>query len=239
MIETAGLEHCLSFINCQLRDGGKSGALVEGGVRCAVTISRQAGCGALVVAEKLAHYLQEHSLKDECPWTVFDRNLMDKVLEDHNLPVRLAKFMPEDRASEIENILADVFEVHPPAETMLHQTAETILKLATLGNVILIGRGSTVITARLPHVFHVRLVAPLEKRIVHAHQFYHTYNKTMADARKFCLAEDRGRERYLKKYFNADANDPLLYHMIINTGLVSYDDAAKLIGDAVLNLKPG
>ena len=48
--------------------------------------------------------------------------------------------------------------------------------------------------------------------------------------------EDRGRERYLKKYFNADINDPLLYHLIINTGLVGYDDAAKLIGDAVLNL---
>jgi cytidylate kinase len=59
---------------------------------------------------------------------------------------------------------------------------------------------------------------------------------TKPEARKFCLNEDRGRERYLKKYFNADANDPLLYHMIINTGLVSYDDAAKLIGDAVLNL---
>jgi hypothetical protein len=117
------------------------GASVAGGVRRAVTISRQAGCGALVVAEKLAHYLQEHSPKDACPWTVFDRNLMEKVLEDHNLPTRLARFMPEDRASQIEDILADVFEVHPPAETMLHQTAETILKLATLGNVILIGRG--------------------------------------------------------------------------------------------------
>ena len=58
-------------------------------------------------------------------------------------------------------------------------------------------------------------------------------------ARKFCLAEDRGRDRYLKKYFKADINDPLLYHLIINTGLVNYDEAAKLIGDAVLNLKPG
>jgi cytidylate kinase len=142
--------------------------------------------------------------------------------------------MPEDRASEIEDILADVFEVHPSAETMIHQTAETMLKLAGLGNVILIGRGGTVITAKLPHVLHVRLVAPLEKRVEHAHQFY---NLTKPEARKFCLGEDRSRDRYLKKYFNADINDPLLYHMIINTGLVSYDDAAKLIGDAVLNLK--
>ena len=236
MIETAGLEHCLSFINCQLRDGGKSGPSVAGVVRHAVTISRQAGCGALVVAEKLAHYLQEHSSKDACPWTVFDRNLMEKVLEDHNLPTRLARFMPEDRASQIEDILADVFEVHPPAETMLHQTAETILKLATLGNVILIGRGSTVITARLPHVFHVRLVAPFEKRVEYAHKKYNQFNLTADQARKFCRNEDRGRERYTKKYFNADINDPLLYHMIINTGLVNFDYAAKLIGDAVLNL---
>jgi cytidylate kinase len=63
-----------------------------------------------------------------------------------------------------------------------------------------------------------------------------TPNLTRDQARKFCLREDRGRERYLKKHFAADINDPLLYHMIINTGLVNYDDAAKLIGDAVLNL---
>ena len=117
-------------------------------------------------------YLQHHSPGDACPWTVFDRNLMDKVLEDHNLPTRLAKFLPEDRVSQMEDILADVFEVHPPAETIVHQSTETILKLAGLGNVILIGRGGTVITAKLPHVLHVRLVAPLEKRIEHARQFY-------------------------------------------------------------------
>jgi cytidylate kinase len=233
MIETARLEHCLSFINCQLRDGGKSGATVAGGVRRAVTISRQAGCGAVVVAEKLARYLQEHSSKEACPWTVFDRNLMEKVLEDHNLPTRLARFLPEDRASQIEDVLADVFEMHPPAETMVHQTAETLLKLVSLGNVILIGRGGNVITAKLPHVFHIRLVAPLEQRVAHAHQFY---SLTENEANKFCLSQDRARERYLKKYFNADVNDPLLYHLIVNTGLVSYDDAAKLIGDAVLNL---
>ena len=236
MIETASLEHCLSFINCQLRDGGRPEASVAGGVRRAVTISRQAGCGALVVAQKLAHYLQEHTSLDECPWTVLDRNLMEKVLEDHHLPIRLARFMPEDRASEIEDILADLFEVHPPAETMIHQTAETMLKLASLGNVILIGYGGNQITAKLSHVFHVRLMAPLENRITHACQFY---NLTENEAQKFCLSQDRARERYLKKYFNADINDPLHYHLVINTGLVGYHDAAKLIGDAVLNLKPG
>jgi hypothetical protein len=233
MIETASLERCESFINSQLWPAGKSEISAGNGVRRAVTISRQAGCGAFAVAEKLAHYLQERSPKNAGQWTVFDRNLMDKVLEDHDLPAFLAKFLPEDRVSELEDIMVEVFGVHPPSRAVVHQTAETMLKLAELGSVILIGRGGNIITAKLPHVLHIRLVAPLEERVEHAHKFY---SVSKAEARKFCVNEDLGRRRYLKKYFDADIDDPLLYHMVINTGLVNYDEAAKLIGHAALNL---
>jgi len=232
MIETRSVDPCLSFISSQLQSTGEAGPHAETGVRRAVTLSRQTGCGALVVAEKLAEYLQQHS-KHAPVWTVFDRNLMDKVLEDHNLPAYLARFLPEDRISQLEDFLDEMFEVHPPVRTIVHQTAETMLKLAALGNVIFIGRGGNVVTARLPDVLHIRLVAPFEKRVEHAHKYY---NMTRAAAHKFCLTEDRGRARYLKKYFGADINDPLLYHMVINTGEMSYDAAARLIGAAVLNL---
>ena len=225
-----GCEGCASFVSSQFQAAGETGTETTG--RRAVTISRQAGCGALAVAEKLARYLQEQPPKHAVPWTVFDRNLMDKVLEDHDLPKRLAQFLPEDRISYLEDIMADLLQTYPPSRTVVRQTTETILKLASVGNVILIGRGGNVITARLPNIFHVRLVAPLEERIEHSHK---SYGMTKAEARKFCLREDLGRKRYLKKYFNADINDPLLYHLIINTGLVGYDDAAKLIGDAMLN----
>jgi cytidylate kinase len=235
MIANVSAEQCLSFIHSQLQAPGQPGKFAKKDVRRAVTLSRQTGSGAGMVAEKLAEYLQQHAAGDGCPWTVFDHNLMDKVLEDHNLPTRLAKFLPEDRVSQLEDILADVFEVHPPSQTVIYQSTETIFKLADLGNVILIGRGSTVITAGQPHVLHVRLVAPLARRIEHICEFYHL---TGAEAHKFCLSQDRGRERYLKTYFNADVNNPLLYHLIINTGLVGYDQAAQLIGEAVLNLHP-
>ena len=46
--------------------------------------------------------------------------------------------------------------------------------------------------------------------------------------------EDRGRNRYLKKYFDTDIEDPLLYHLIINTDLIPYEEAARIIADAVL-----
>lgn len=232
----SGLDHCLTFINCQMQPTDESVSFEKNGGRGpAVTISRQAGCGALLVAEKLAKLLQPHSPKGAPPWTVFDRNLMDKVLEDHHLPARLAKFLPEDRVSQLQDIMDDLFGFRPASGTVVQHTSETILHLAEMGRVILIGRGATVITAKLPNVFHVRLVAPLEKRIEHAHEFY---NLTKKAARDFILREDGGRKRYLSKYFNARIDDPLLYHLIINTGLVSYDDAARMIAEALVSHSP-
>lgn len=226
-----GLDRCLSFVNSQLQPADRSVSFKENGAHgFAVTLSRQAGCGALVVAEKLAELLQAHSPKAAPPWTVFDRNLMEKVLEDHHLPARLSKFLPEDRASQLQDIMDDLFGWRPTSGTVVQHTSETILHLAEMGHVILIGRGGNVITAKLANVFHVRLVAPLEKRIEHAHEYYEISKKAAHD---FIRREDAGRKRYLSKYFNARIDDPLLYHLIINTGLVSFEDAAKMIAEAM------
>jgi len=228
----ATLDRCFSFINSHAVVPGHVGTTVQ--VRRAVTISRQAGCGAVIIAEKLAHYLQEHSPANGAKWTVFDRQLMEKVLSDHNMPKYLVKFLPEDRASQIEDTLADIFGVHPPTEKVVQQTAETLLQLAELGNAILIGRAGNIVTAKLPRVLHVRLVAPLEDRIERICRDAH---KTPDEARRFCLDEEHARARYLKTYFHADINDALLYHLVINTSRIGYDNAAKMIGDLVLHLR--
>lgn len=229
----AGFDSYLTFINCQLQPPGKAASSAgEGFQKRAVGISRQSGCGAHVIAGKLAQYLQARSPKNAPPWTVFDRNLVEKVLAEHNLPQRLARFMPEDRVLEINDIMDELFGLHPPSWTLVQQTSETILHLAELGNVIILGHGANAITAKLPHVFHVRVVASLEKRIEHMQQF-EGLSKKAADAR--IRREDLGRQRYLKKHFGKNIDDPLLYHMVLNTDLVSLDDAARLIGDAVLH----
>jgi cytidylate kinase len=227
----ASLDRCFSFVNSHTTAPGQAAVLPR--TRRAVTISRQAGCGAVIIAEKLAHFLQGHSAHDAAQWTVFDRELMDKVLADHNLPKYLAKFLPEDRASQIEDTLADIFGVHPPTHTVVQQTAETLLQLAELGDAILIGRAGNIVTAKLPNVLHVRLIAPLEDRIERICRDDH---KTPDEARRFCLEEEQARARYVKTYFHADINDALLYHLVINTSRVGCEHAVRIIGDALLHL---
>lgn len=226
----AGLEKCFSFVNSHAVPGQ---AGTEPRVRRAVTISRQVGCGAVLIAERLAHYLQQCTPDDHAEWTVFDRELMDKVLADHNLPKYLAQFLPEDSASRIQDSLADLFHVHPPTHEVVKQTAETILQLAGLGNAIIIGRAGSIITARMPNVLRVRLIAPIEDRIARICRDDH---KTPEEARRFCLEEEQARLRYVKTYFHADISDPLHFHLVINTSSVGIENTARIIGDAVLHL---
>jgi len=235
MTSPQNVERCLAFINSQLQPHVKLSDGHSPSPRAAVTISRQAGCGALEVAAKLAAYLQSHTPIGAPAWTVFDRNLVEKVLEDHHLPQRIGRFMPENWISEIEDTIDELFGLHPPAWILVRQTAETILRLARLGNVILIGRCANIITAKLPHVFHVRLVAHLEKRIF---QIQKSDQLDRNDAIELIRREDRGRKRYLKRYYKKDIGDPVLYDLTINTGRVGFDEAARIIADGVLRRIP-
>jgi len=124
-------EQCLTFINCQLHPAHaftlRSPAAKQWR---AVTISRQAGAGGHAVAQALTAYLQDRETVESPPWTVFDRNLVERVLEDHQLSAHLAKFMPEDRVSAIDDVLEELCGLHPSAATLVEKTSETILRLA-------------------------------------------------------------------------------------------------------------
>src|SRR5580704_8037439 len=98
MYAQLGLEKCQPFIRAELKSVTRPERLSRNSPsRLAVTISRQSGSGARIIGEQLAHHLQAHAPTGSRPWTVFDRNLVEKVLEDHNLPSRFARYMPEDR----------------------------------------------------------------------------------------------------------------------------------------------
>jgi cytidylate kinase len=100
-----------------------------------------------------------------------------------------------------------------------------------MGRVIMVGRGAEVITQLLPYVLHVRLVAPLSKRISHAQEFY---GLSPNAATMKVSEEDNARRRYLRRYFDADVNNPLLYHLVINTGKTGLAGAAEIIAEATL-----
>src|ERR1700675_3872141 len=199
----------------------------------AITISREVGAGGRTIAELLGQRLTDaEKTPAASPWIVFDSSLAKGVLEDHNLPPNLERFMTEDaRLLPVEAIVEEVLGLHPSGWTLVQHTTQTILRLAGLGHTILVGRGANVITARLPNVFHVRLVAPLATRIRHAAAYYHL---SEAEAAKLVREQDQARRRYLRRYFNAEIDEPTLYDVTLNTGRMGFVRAAEVIANAGL-----
>jgi cytidylate kinase len=207
-------------------DGLRAPDPVPKEARLAVAISSQTGSGAFAIAERLAVHLGAALPAVDAPWKVFDRTLMARVLEEHHLPTRLARFLPEDANSTVGDVLDELFGLHPSSTLMVQQVAETILKLARAGNVILIGWGANVITRELPNVFHVRLVGSLEERVARVQQREHL---TRRRALALIGRQDRGRKRYVKRHFGRQVDDALLYDLTLNTDRFSDDEAARWI----------
>ncbi|MDE1920944.1 MAG: cytidylate kinase-like family protein [Candidatus Omnitrophica bacterium] len=196
-----------------------------------VTISRQTGAYGLTVARKLCEYLQKNERREKCPWTVFDKEVLKKVVDGLELPETVLPYMSESTISEVEDLMEELFGLHPSRYLLVHETSETILQLAQLGYAIIIGRASGIITAKVPGGVHVRLISPLEKRIEHMQEYLKVSKK---EAREFVLKKDRNRRDYVKKYFGKDNADPLLYDLVINVDAVGPQETARLIGGLVL-----
>jgi cytidylate kinase len=196
-----------------------------------ITISRESGAGASTIAQMVAQELNAIAkpAATKAAWIVFDKNLAKEVLVEHKLPLGLEKFLVEDARLPVESIVEELLGLHPNTWWLAQQTTKTILRLASMGRVIMVGRGAEVITQLLPYVFHVRLVAPPSKRITQAAEFYGL--STNAAALKVS-EEDHARRRYLRRYFNADCGNSLLYHLVINTAKTGFTGAAKIIGEA-------
>ncbi len=87
----------------------------------------------------------------------------------------------------------------------------------------------------LKTLFHIRLVAPADDRLKQAEKLY---GYDVKKEKEFIKKEDASRKSFIKKYFHKDIDDPLLYHMVINTRLLDFGEVAETIGSALIKKYP-
>ncbi len=224
-------ERCKAYIDCRLAEGGSQRESVEIGTPVFVTLNHETGSRAMPIAIELGRYLDEVAGGIDCRWTVFNENLVERVLEDHNLPKRLAAFMPEDRTAEVKSVIGEILGLHPSSWTLFHHTVDTLRKLASLGQVILVGRGANEVTSHMMGGLHVRLIGSLRKRIA----YISTFRKiSPGDARRFIQKKDAGSRRYNRQYWGMSNENPHCYYLVINTDELEDQLVAEMIGDALI-----
>ena len=222
-------EKCKRYIDSNTQKNETS--LVKRELYPCITISRQTGAGAKPVCEKLIQIMDSYSEPEGVSWAFFDKNLIEKVLEDNKLPTQIREFMKEGKYKHLNSAVYELLGLKPSEWTLIQRTTETILQLARMGHVVIVGRGANIITSKLKNAFHVRLVASIEKRVEHIMALLGLNEK---EALTHIKKKDENRKKYIKSYFNADFDDPLLYHLVLNTDLLTHDGAANLIAEAVV-----
>ena len=71
-----------------------------------VTISRLTGAGDIQFPEKLIHILNAKDTAARKNWTLFDKDILEVVLEEHDLPKELSRYMPEQKISSFRMFLS-------------------------------------------------------------------------------------------------------------------------------------
>ncbi|HWA07662.1 MAG TPA: cytidylate kinase-like family protein [Ignavibacteria bacterium] len=198
-----------------------------------ITISREAGTGESAITNTLLDELSNKQPPGECPWTLYDKDLVKRVVEDYNL-TGIQGILPERKFSDIQTMFEELFGLHPTKREMAHNISKSILKLADMGNVIIVGRGSFYITRHHRNALHIRLIGSLQKRVKH---MVDEYSLSLRQAEEYIKKEDTQRHDYVKKLFGVDLNDPHHYDMVINTDKLSPQEIIALIADHIELLK--
>lgn len=214
-----------------------------------ITISRQYGSGGDEIAQTIC---------DMLGYQMFDKRMIVQAAADTGLSeAEIVDFSEEshriksffDRLFAPGTVLSSghvwyedtsgmrVSDSLPLSEeVMLELEQKAILSAHKSTNAVILGRGGQMVLKDAPGVVHVRIEAPLEDRIQRVKDEVRVSRQlSNADIELRRAAQDRINERdavsadYLRRFYHVDWADPTLYHIIINTGRVSFAQAAAII----------
>lgn len=209
-----------------------------------ITISREYGSGGREIAQRLCEILG---------YTYFDKDLMVQVAAEMDMSRSDVVDLSEDtykmrsfteRLFGRRRVRAELPEVIDTetglrVETLsesesIRLVRETILAAYERDNVVIVGRGGQAILREKPGVLHVRLIAPLGGRALHVKE---REGLTLGDATERVRAKDAAAVAFLERFFHIDWNNPLLYHVIVNTGKWDVARVPEIVITALMNLR--
>ena len=195
-----------------------------------ITISRQYLAGAAEVAQRIAEALD---------WNVVDDAFIEGVAEksgysredvqslEESVPSFLERFAQSSALSFPEFLVSTPSAMEEPdAVKLAHVTKEFVQELGRRDRVVMVGRAAAAILARDAGALHVRLVASHAYRVKLA---IAEHEVPEAEAIAMVNERDTNRARYHKEMYGRDWDDPVNYHLVLNTELLGVEGAGDLV----------
>lgn len=188
--------------------------------RPTVTLSRQYGCEAFPLAEKLKGLFEQAAGE---PWNIYDRMLLEKVARDEELSPALLRSMGS--SSRFLDFFQTNFS-HYSHDALFEVVARHLLQVAHLGNAIIVGRGGAVVCKQLPNCFHFRLEGSLAYRVASVER---RLGLTHAEAETNVRQHQAERERFVSHCLGVDISDRTQFDALFSGDRHHVDNVAAAI----------
>ena len=196
-----------------------------------ITISRQYGAGGSEVARRVAEALGGG---------VVDNELVEQVAARAGLPAEkvaareershLRRAAGPDAGRRHSRSVPTSDSVHTmvdlPEAELVRITETVVREAAARGRVVVVGRAAPAVLERQADTLHVKLVAPRAWRIEVAAA---RLGVPLAQAAAVLDDTDKMRARYTREYYRRDWNDPVHFHMVLNTAALGLDGATEAV----------
>jgi cytidylate kinase len=94
---------------------------------------------------------------------------------------------------------------------------------------VIVGRGGQAILKNKTNVLHVRIVAPLDFRVEYLMM---DRGVTRDAALRIISDSDRAQSEFLQKLYGINVDDPVNYHIVLNSASVNIEMAVKAVAFA-------
>ncbi len=186
-----------------------------------VSISREAGSGGRIVAERLSQALE---------FDLFHQEVVHDMARDANISIRFLETLDERALTTLDNWIASLVDKrYLWPDKYLHHLMKVIAAIGKHGASVIVGRGANFILP--PDIrISVRIIAPFEFRCKHVAD---EFGLSMDEAGRRITKTESTRRSFIRKYFNASIADATNYDILINTGFISIDEAVNIIAGLV------
>ena len=118
-------------------------------------------------------------------------------------------------------------------EKLRQESDEMLGKLESTTGAVVLGRAAAVVLTDRPAVLHARLDGPPERRRARAMAIEGIDEATARDRQG---ETDRARDLYIRRLYGRDAADVTLYHLIVDSTLLSVDTCIDILAVAATRL---
>lgn len=177
--------------------------------RPTITISREFGCEAYPMAERLKELLEKRTGES---WMIMDKGLLEAVARDHNLSEKVLLSLGE-KPRFLDDFISTFSPNWKSDKDYFHLLAKQIMACAIKGNMIIMGRGSAIVTQSLKNSYHFRMIGSMKFK---AKSIAKRLNISSVEAEELIVKKQKQRDKFIKDFLDRDARDMNYYHLIFN-----------------------